>query len=73
MVPKLTLGKDLTLMNILHVPDIRKNLISGSLLVKHRLKLVLEFGRVILTKNLDFIGRGYDEDGLFKLNVMALH
>ncbi|KAF5959084.1 hypothetical protein HYC85_000293 [Camellia sinensis] len=32
IVLKMTSGKELTLNNVLHVPDIRKNLVSGSLL-----------------------------------------
>ena len=29
---KMTSGKTVTLINVLHVPDVRKNLVSGSLL-----------------------------------------
>ncbi|XP_048324683.2 receptor-like protein 43 [Ziziphus jujuba] len=35
IVLKMTFGKDLTLNNVLYVPDIRKNLVSRSLLSKH--------------------------------------
>ncbi|XP_073130327.1 uncharacterized protein [Henckelia pumila] len=34
VVLKMTSGKEVTLKNVLHVPDIRKNLVSGSLLSK---------------------------------------
>ncbi|KAL7238289.1 hypothetical protein ACSBR2_004404 [Camellia fascicularis] len=35
IVLKMTSGKELTLNNVVHVPDIRKNLVSGSLLIKN--------------------------------------
>ncbi|KAL0332969.1 UNVERIFIED_CONTAM: Retrovirus-related Pol polyprotein from transposon TNT 1-94 [Sesamum calycinum] len=38
----MTSGKELTLIDVLHVPDIRKNLVSGSLLVKSGFRLVFE-------------------------------
>ena len=34
VILKMTSGKELTLNNLLHVPDIRKNLVSGSLLLR---------------------------------------
>ncbi|KZV16328.1 hypothetical protein F511_27147 [Dorcoceras hygrometricum] len=40
VVLKMTSGKELTLNNVLYVPDIRKNLISGSLLNKHGFRIV---------------------------------
>ncbi|XP_070045004.1 uncharacterized protein [Nicotiana tomentosiformis] len=39
---KMTSGKVLTLNNVLHVPTIRKNLVSTSLLVKNGFKCVIE-------------------------------
>ena len=35
VVLKMTSGKELTLTNVLYVPEIRKNLVSGSLLNSH--------------------------------------
>lgn len=40
VVLKLTSGKQLTLTDVLHVPEIRKNLVSGPLLVNKGFKLV---------------------------------
>ena len=40
IVLKMTSGKELTLNNVLHVPDIHKNLVSGSLLRKNGFRLV---------------------------------
>ncbi|KAL0418531.1 UNVERIFIED_CONTAM: Retrovirus-related Pol polyprotein from transposon TNT 1-94 [Sesamum radiatum] len=72
VVLKMTSGKELTLIDVLHVPDIRKNLVSGSLLVKSGFRLVFESNKFVLTKNNHFIGKGYVEKGLFKMNVMTV-
>ncbi|KAK4380871.1 Retrovirus-related Pol polyprotein from transposon TNT 1-94 [Sesamum angolense] len=40
VVLKMTSGKELTLIDVFHVPDIRKNLVSGSLLVKTKMAKV---------------------------------
>ncbi|KAL0320072.1 UNVERIFIED_CONTAM: Retrovirus-related Pol polyprotein from transposon TNT 1-94 [Sesamum radiatum] len=68
VVLKMTSGKELTLIDVLHVPDIRKNLVSGLLLVKSGFRLVFESNKFVLTKNSHFIGKGYVEKGLFKMN-----
>ncbi|KAL0333939.1 UNVERIFIED_CONTAM: Retrovirus-related Pol polyprotein from transposon TNT 1-94 [Sesamum angustifolium] len=72
VVLKMTSGKELTLIDVLHVPDIRKNLVSGSLLVKSGFRLVFESNKFVLTKNSHFIGKGYVEKGLFKMNIMTV-
>ncbi|TYK04480.1 DEAD-box ATP-dependent RNA helicase 39-like [Cucumis melo var. makuwa] len=70
---KLTSGKILSLSNVLYVPSLRRNLVSGSLLNRAGLKIVLEGDKVILTKNGDFVGKGYMSDGLFVLNTIMLN
>ncbi|KZV54798.1 hypothetical protein F511_04420 [Dorcoceras hygrometricum] len=72
VVLKMTSGKELTLNNVLYVSDIRKNLVSGSLLNKHGFRIVFESDKVVVSKNGMYVGRGYVSDGLFKLNVMAI-
>ncbi|XXG85845.1 hypothetical protein AAC387_Pa11g0861 [Persea americana] len=72
VVLKMTSGKELTLNNVLHVPDIRKNLLSGSLLSKKGSKLVFESDKFVLTKSEMYVGKGYMSDGLFKMNVMTI-
>ena len=59
VVLKLTSGKELTLNEVLYVPDIRKNLVSGSLLSKHGFRMVFESGKVVLTKSGVYVGKGY--------------
>jgi hypothetical protein len=72
VVLRMTLEKELTLTDVLHVPEIRKNLISGSVLVKKGFKLAFEADKVVLTKSGMYVGRGYMANGLFKMNVMTV-
>lgn len=66
---KLTSGKSLALHSVLHVPNMRRNLVSGSLLNKAGIKLVFEADKVVLTRNGDFVGKGYCHGGLFVLDA----
>jgi hypothetical protein len=68
----MTSGKPLTLNNILHVADIRKNLVSDLLLSKNSYKMVFENDKFILSKSDMFIEKGYHCDSLFKMNVMTI-
>ena len=69
----MTSGKTLTLKNVLHVSEIRKNLVSTSLLVKNRFKVVFVSDKVVISENDMYVGKGYLSDGLFKLNVMTIN
>ena len=51
IILKMTSGRELILNDLLYVPDIRKNLVSCSLLSKNGYKLVIEFDKFVLTKN----------------------
>ena len=62
-----TSGKKVTLKNVLYVPDMNKNLVSGDLLGKPGIKAVFESGKLILTKSGNFVGKGYSCDGMIKL------
>ena len=72
MILKMTSGKNLTLNNVLYVPEIRKNLVSGSLLNKHGFRMVFEADKVVVSKSGIFVGKGYVSNGLFKLNIMTV-
>ena len=50
VVLKMTSGKELTLTNALYVPEIRMNLVSGSLLNSHGFQLVFESDKFVLSK-----------------------
>ncbi|KAI5323547.1 hypothetical protein L3X38_032619 [Prunus dulcis] len=54
---KMTSGKTLTLKDVRHVPAVRRNLISGSSLVKQGYKIVMESNRIVITRNDVFIGK----------------
>ncbi|KAK9089611.1 hypothetical protein Scep_028693 [Stephania cephalantha] len=70
---KFTSGKIVTLLNVLYVPEIRKNLVSGPLLNKKGFKLVFESDKFVLTKGGMYVGKGYLTEGLFKLNVVIVN
>ncbi|XP_043694068.1 uncharacterized protein LOC122644742 [Telopea speciosissima] len=56
----------------LHVPEIRRNLISGPLLNKAGMKLLFESDKLVVLKNDVFVGKGYLSDGLFVLSVSEI-
>ena len=56
---KMTFGKTLILKDVRHVPEVRRNLVSGSSLVQQGYTVVLESNKVAITKNNLFIGKGY--------------
>ncbi|XP_071912216.1 uncharacterized protein [Coffea arabica] len=66
---KLTSGKTLALNDVLHVPNIRANLVSVALLGKVGVKVSFESGKIIMTKNNVFVGKDYCNQGLFVLNI----
>ncbi|RVW95711.1 Retrovirus-related Pol polyprotein from transposon TNT 1-94 [Vitis vinifera] len=59
-----TSGKKVTLINVLYVPDMNKNLVSGDLLGKPGIKGVFESGKLILSKSGNFVGKGLAHVGL---------
>jgi hypothetical protein len=62
---KLTLGKIVRLKNVQHVPTIKKNLVSGSLLCRDGFKLVFESNKCVLSKYGIFVGKGYESGACF--------
>ncbi|GJS01455.1 retrovirus-related pol polyprotein from transposon TNT 1-94 [Tanacetum coccineum] len=72
VVLKMTSKKELKLTNVLYVPEIRKNLVSGWLLNKFGFRLVFESDKFVLSKNQVYVGKGYAMNGMFKLNVMVV-
>ena len=55
-----------------HVPSINKNLVSGSLLCRDGFKLVFESNKVVISKYVQFVGKGYECGGLFRLSLSDL-
>lgn len=70
---KLTSDKELVLSDVLHVPEITKNLISGPILSNKGFKLVFESDKFVLTKGGVYVGKGYLSEGLFKVSVKPLY
>ena len=66
---KFTSGRIVQLKNVQHVPAIKKNLVSGSLLCRERFKLVFESNKVVVMKYGLFVGKGYECGGLFRLSL----
>ena len=66
---KFTSGKTVQLKNVQHVPTIKKNLVSGSLLCRDGFKLVFESNKCILSKFGTFVGKCYESGGLFRLSL----
>nr|GEY24655.1 zinc finger, CCHC-type [Tanacetum cinerariifolium] len=62
-------GKTITLFNMLYVPKLRKNLVSGPMLNKCGYKQVYESDKYILSKTCVFVGFGYYNNGMFMLNL----
>ena len=67
---KLTSGKTLSLNNVLYVPSLRRNLVSGALLDKVGLNLVFEADKIIISRGGVFVGKVYLSGGLFVLNIV---
>ena len=72
VILKMTSRKELTLNDVLPVLEIRKNLVSGSLLSKKGFMLIFESNKFVLTKSEIYVGKGYMSNVLFKMNVMTI-
>nr|CAE04807.2 OSJNBb0022P19.2 [Oryza sativa Japonica Group] len=55
---KFTSGKTVQLKNVQHVPSIKKNLVSGSLLCREGFRLVFESNKCVVSKYGTFVGKG---------------
>ncbi|PHU01485.1 hypothetical protein BC332_31272 [Capsicum chinense] len=69
---KMTSSKLLTLKNVLYVPELRRNLISISLLDKNGFKCVTVSEKIVISKGEMYVGKGYLTEGLYKMNVMIV-
>ncbi|GJW96333.1 zinc finger, CCHC-type containing protein [Tanacetum coccineum] len=64
-------GKVVSLLNVLHVPNIRNNLVSSSVLNNCGYKQVIESNKFVLSKHGVFIGFGYLSNHMFRLNIVS--
>ncbi|GJY28762.1 zinc finger, CCHC-type containing protein [Tanacetum coccineum] len=67
---KFSSGKIVLFFNVLHVPNIRKNLVSSSVLNNYGYKQVIESNKFVLSKHGVFIGFGYLSNQMFMLNIV---
>lgn len=58
VVLKITFSEELNLNNLLHVLDIRKNVVSSSLPNKNDFKLLFVSNKFVLTKNNMYVSKG---------------
>jgi len=65
----LLLDKKISLVNLFHVPEIRKNLVFTNISSKKGFKNILKSNKVIVTKSGVFLGKGYSCDDMFKFNI----
>ena len=72
MVLKMTYGKELTLTNVLYVPEIRENLVSSSLLNSHGFRLMFESDKFAMSKSGIYVEKWYMSDNMWKLNIMTI-
>ncbi|KAL8149671.1 hypothetical protein AgCh_006619 [Apium graveolens] len=66
---KFASGRILSLTRLYHVPSIRRNIISGSSLVKNGFELSLKCNKVVITHTGTFYGKGYLSYDLFLISV----
>ncbi|XP_022891036.1 uncharacterized protein LOC111406071 [Olea europaea var. sylvestris] len=57
-----TFGKTVSFTNVLHVPEMNRNLVSGNLLEKWGIKCVCESGKLVLSLKGNFVGKCYSCD-----------
>ena len=66
---KFTSGKTVILKDVLHTPEMRKNLVSGYLLNKVGFTQFIGADLYTIVYKGNFVGKGYACEGIFKLNV----
>nr|KAJ0219232.1 hypothetical protein LSAT_V11C300107710 [Lactuca sativa] len=64
---KFTRGEWVTLRDVLHVPTISKGLVSADKLDKGGFKMVLERGKIVITKGRRHVGRANNTSGMYRL------
>jgi hypothetical protein len=67
---KFTSGKTTVLKNVQHVPSIKKNLVSGSMMCRDGYKIILESNKCVVSRHGTFISKGYNCGGLFRLSLL---
>ena len=71
IILKTSFEKTITLKDVLYAPDIRKNLVSGSLLCYDSYHLMFDSTQLVISYEKLFVGKRYSCDVLYKLNVIS--
>lgn len=66
----MTSKKTLILHKGLYIPNVSRNLISGSLLVSRGYKIILKSSKFVIICNNEFIRKDFISKGLFKLIII---
>ena len=69
---KLTSGKTLALNEVLHVPNIRANLVFVTRLGKVGVKVSFESDEIVTTNTNVIVGKGFCNQGLFVLSIIEI-
>ena len=69
---KMSYGLEVILTNMKHVPDTRKNIISGSLMSKHGFRINFESDQLIFRKSDVFIRNDFVKNGLVKISIIVI-
>jgi hypothetical protein len=66
---KFTSSKIMQFKNLQHVSSVKKNIVSGSCLLKDGFKLVIESTKFALSKYEIFVGKGYECRDMFSFSL----
>ena len=59
---KMSYRLEVTVENVKHVPNMRKNFVSGTFFSKNGFAMTLEADKLVIRKNGAYLGKGYVKD-----------
>lgn len=69
---KMTSSKVVTMNNVFLIPEIKKNLIYTTLIVKNELKYIFISNKITTSKSDIYLEKYWLNDGLVKFNIMVV-
>lgn len=66
-------GNKLVLVNILHVPKIKKNFVSKNLLCEKSINTIIEPINITISKGRIFVGKRYSCDDMYKVSTNKIN
>lgn len=70
VISKMRSGLEVTVQNMKHLPDMRKNLVSETMLMRNKIAMTREADKLMIRNNKIYLGKRYVKEGLVKMNVM---